>query len=516
MQKLRGPIFLFLFVATCLVAYYFGKDLLFDKNQIDTSDATTSAQPINVAGDGYLGYWFINSPKMKAMAPRKGFHINFSDDGGAYAERLEKFADGTYDCIVLPVNSYLQHGLDHKYPGVIVAAISESKGADAIVGFGDVLPTGKINELNNSDLKIVYTGESPSAFLLDLTIFDFDFDRLQRDRSWRKEVGSSEEAYEQARKALKDRSVGDAFVLWEPEVSKAINKLGMKELWSSNKFGGYIIDVFVFNRKFVSSKPEVISDFLTTYFRVLGHYSSNKEEMIKEMSRSTKLDQDVVKTMVSKIDWFDLFENGNEQFGVQRSPDTKVSDKIVNTIIACANVMENTGNYDGSDLDPYRIINSSFLEASMQSGIRGLGQKGNGARSFDALDDSDWGALAEVGTMRVEPINFQSGTNTLDYDGEEVVDRAAKMLVNNYPHYRVIVRGHTGNGDAQANAALSSARAEEVMKRLVNQHQIAPERIRAEGAGATKPPARKAGEPERAYRLRMPRVEFILVESNPL
>ena len=77
------------------------------------------------------------------------------------------------------------------------------------------------------------------------------------------------------------RSVGDAFVMWEPEVSKAVNKLGMKKLWSSGQFGGYIIDVIVFHRDYVANHSEEVKDFLKTYFRVLNYYASRPEENIK-------------------------------------------------------------------------------------------------------------------------------------------------------------------------------------------------------------------------------------------
>jgi len=500
-----------------MVAIFLVRPMLFEKKQRSTSDATTSSEVIRIAGDGYLGYWFITSPDMRMQAPRRGLEIDFTDDGGAYAERLEKFANKEYDCIILPVNSYLQHGADRKFPGVIVAAISESKGADAIVGFGDVTPTGKINDLNSPDIRIVYTSESPSSFLLDLTISDFDLDQLQRkDITWRHEVGSSEEAYKKAKQALKDRSVGDAFVMWEPEVSKAIEELSMKYIWGSDKFAGYIIDVFVFHRDFVSKQPEMVKKFLTTYFRVLDRYDSDQESMVKEMSKSTKLKQGAVETMVKKIDWYNLQDNCIQQFGIPISVGDPTNDRIFNTIISCIDVMTRTGTFDGSKLrDPYKIVNSSFLEELARSSVESVGQGSSAARvDFAGLDDAGWSALREVGTMRIEPITFQSGTNRLDDSGKDVVDRVAQMLVNNYPSYRVAVRGHTGPGDAKANKQLSLKRSQVVLQRLLAVHSVDADRLHSEGLGATQPPKRKPGETTRSFRLRMPRVEFVLLEES--
>jgi outer membrane protein OmpA-like peptidoglycan-associated protein len=509
---------IFVVFALIMVAIFLIRPMIFGRKQRATSDAITASEVIRIAGDGYLGYWFITSPEMRMLAPRRGIEIDFTDDGGAYAERLAKFAKKEYDCIILPVNSYLQHGADHKFPGVIVAAISESKGADAIVGFGDVIPTGKINELNDPDIRIVYTSESPSSFLLDLTISDFDLAQLrQKDAPWRHEVGSSEEAYKMAKKALKDRSVGDAFVMWEPQVSKAIDKLGMKYIWGSDKFAGYIIDVFVFHRDFVNKYPERVEKFLTTYFRVLDRYASDQERMVKEMSKLPDLNQDVVETMVQKIDWYNLQDNCSQQFGIQTSVGIPADDRIIGTIISCIDVMARAGTFDSSKLrDPYRIVNSSFLEGLAQSSVGPVGTGASAAaiRQFTSLDDAGWSGLKEVGTMRIEPITFQSGTNRLDDPGKEVVDRVAQMLVNNYPSYRVAVRGHTGPGDAKANEQLSLERAQVVLQRLVAVHSIDPDRLHAEGLGATQPPKRKPGETTRSLRLRMPRVEFVLLEGS--
>jgi hypothetical protein len=47
-------------------------------------------------------------------------------------------------------------------------------------------------------------------------------------------------------------------------------------------------------------------------------------------------------------------------------------------------------------------------------------------------------------------------------------------------------------------------------------HAIDPDRLYTEGKGASQPPPRKPGESERAYRYRLPRVEFVLLEENAL
>jgi hypothetical protein len=252
--------------------------------QTVTSDSRVSTT-IRMGGDGYLGYWFITAPDTRREAARRGIAMTFQDDGGAYATRLQKFANREYDAIVLPVNSYLQHGAAHKFPGVIMAAIAESKGADAIVGFADKFPTGNIRDLNNPDLKVVYTADSPSAFLLDLTIVGFDLFHLTSTNTWRVEVSGAREALERAR-----RHEGDMFVLCEPELSRALHEVPeLKYLWGSDRFSGYIKDVFVFHRDFVQRHDKALLDFFDVYFTVMRSYANDRTRLLSDIAQSVHL-----------------------------------------------------------------------------------------------------------------------------------------------------------------------------------------------------------------------------------
>jgi outer membrane protein OmpA-like peptidoglycan-associated protein len=515
--KNKGPIILFILIAILILAGYFGKELIFEKKQKTTSDTKGVKENIGWAGDGYLGYSFLRSVEMKKQLAQQGISLSFTDDNGDYIARLEKFAKKEYDFIVLPINSYIQHGLKHKFPGVITSALCESKGADAIVGFDGVLPTGKINEMNNPELKIYYTPASPSSFLLDLTIADFALDELENSNTWRHEANGSEEVYEYAKKMSKENDVNHIFVMWEPEVTKAINKLGMQKIWGSDKFSGYIIDVIVFHRDYVAKKPEMVETFLKTYFRVLNYYDSRQDERVKELSKITGIYKENVENMMANIDWYSLNDNCSQMFDIPVAVGMPSRDGIINSIYACTDVMMRSQTLEREPEDPYALINSSFLENLKQSELKSVGNPSTAqAVSFATLDADAWRSLNEIGVMRVNPITFQSGTDMLDYQGEEIVDKVAQMLVNNYPDYRVAIRGHTGTGDEKANKTLSQKRAEVVKQRLIAVHGVDPNRLFAEGMGALQPPRKKNGENPRAYYLRWARVEFVLLDHSSI
>jgi len=487
----------------------FVKPFLDKRTLLRTSDAQNISTTIRVGGDNYLGYWFITSPETQKQLARQGIRIDFQNDGGAYADRLNKFADKELDMIVLPVKEYLDHGKKYNYPGVMVESIAESKGADGIVCYQDKLPTGKIQDLNNRNLKIVYTSQSPSSFLLDLTIADFDLFQLRDNKDWRVEVASSEEAYKKAQK-----KEGDCFVMWEPDISRALEIPGIKYVWGSDKFAGYIVDEFVVRRDFLENNRDKVLNFFRTYFRAMSVYANDQNRMIDEMSKTTGLKQDVVKTMLPKIEWFDLNENGMLQFGVSSNPAIPGKDGIIDTILQCLEVIRRTGS--SLSVDPYLLTNKSIVEELSANSAQSIYDDTTGSViDFTELVTDEWKKLREVATIRVEPIEFGLGSNSLSDEDKDQVDKIAKLLTHNYPSYRVVVRGHTGPGsDENENVKLSLERSQVVAQRLIAVHSVDPDRLKAEGVGSGTSPSLRPGESPRSLLYRMARVEFVLFETN--
>lgn len=470
------------------------------------SDAKVN-RTIRTHGDGYSGYFFMNSPEMKIQAARRGLGTDFTDDGGKYAQRLEKFAKGECDAIVLPVNSYLEHGFKHNYPGVIVASIAESRGADVILGFEDKLPTGKVSDMNDASHKIVYTADSPSSFLIDLTIVDFDLFNLKTTNTWRDEVASSTEVFEKAK-----RREGNFFVMWEPDASRALREIpGLKVVWASDRFSGYIVDVFVFRRDFVKAHEDDVVRYFEAYFSAMRAYKSDRARLFEDMRAATGLKQDEIEPVLQKIDWYDLQANCNRQFGLKTGIETTSVEGLVNTILACTNVLVKTGKLQKDPLgDPYRIINTSILKQVQARLPADIGSQA-GKRAFTQLPEEKWKSLRPIGTLRVEPIAFQQGSATLDVEGEEQIDKIAELFNNNYPDTRIVIKGHTSPGsDEDENVKLSRERADAVLQRLIGVHAMSANRFRVEGKGSSEPPAKRPGESPRTYMYRVPRVEFEL------
>ena len=122
--------------------------------------------------------------------------------------------------------------------------------------------------------------------------------------------------------------------------------------------------------------------------------------------------------------------------------------------------------------------------------------------------------LREVGTLKIRPIVFASGTYDLTLEGKSELDVAIENL-KHYPNFRLEIRGHTGTrGDAKQNQILSQERADSVKRYLQITYGISKNRMRALGFGGTKPLQRKSGESFRSYNYRLPRVELVLVAEE--
>jgi ABC-type nitrate/sulfonate/bicarbonate transport system substrate-binding protein len=490
----------------------------------EISDAKVNST-LQIAGDGYLGYFFASSLQTKKEAVRQGLGIQWVDDGGAISERVAKLASGEHDIIAIPAAEYLIHGRAKGFPGVIVAAIARSNGGDGIVALKDKLPNNDVADLNDAALEWVYTGESPSQFLVDITVKDLDFFNLRAaDQAassgrgdWRKAVVSSEEVYTRAMNGQ-----GDVFVMWEPDISRALQKNpNLTYIWGSDKFAGYIVDYFVVNKKTLASREGDILNYFKAYFRALDYYRRNAEERTSDMARWADIDRPAIEAIVSgqKIDWLDLHDNCQLQFGISMNgSNITPQEGVIDTILSCADVLVDTGRINSSDIsDPYRLVNSRILESLKNTSPRSLGQSDDGRYDFEPLKSETWAKLKEVAKLQVRPIRFRNRTE-FEVGAAEEADKIAKLLAVNYPNYRVIIRGHTGGEDSDENRELSKLRAEVVKKRLVLVHNFDEDRLFVEGVGSSQPPEIRPGENPRSrgYRGRVPRVEAILVERGGL
>ncbi|HTO92455.1 MAG TPA: OmpA family protein [Candidatus Sulfotelmatobacter sp.] len=104
--------------------------------------------------------------------------------------------------------------------------------------------------------------------------------------------------------------------------------------------------------------------------------------------------------------------------------------------------------------------------------------------------------LIETGSIRLENVYFESGSNKLLPESESTLDEAGSVL-EKFADVKVEVQGHTDTrGPAAYNMKLSQKRAEAVRQYLLDHFHLRPENYTARGYGETQPETRERNEEE--------------------
>lgn len=95
--------------------------------------------------------------------------------------------------------------------------------------------------------------------------------------------------------------------------------------------------------------------------------------------------------------------------------------------------------------------------------------------------------FAEQGRVTLQGIHFDTGQSHLRPESTGTLDLLAGLLRSD-PGLRLTIEGHTDAvGNPEANRRLSEARAQAVVRDLVDRHQIDPVRLEAVGFGESRP-----------------------------
>ncbi len=511
-KRVMGALALVVVGIVVVVALRLARPYLQDAHQRQTSDAQSLRGKVTIAVDNWVGYVPLCSAEMKQRLRQAGWQLQCHDDRADYAQRMQRLRDGEIDFAVATVDAYLLNAAPLDFPGVIVAVLDESKGGDAIVARRDRVAS--LDDLKGQGgLHVALTPNSPSHHLARAAAAHFDVPELLPRSSDRIETDGSAAALN---KLMAGKA--DVAVLWEPDVSRAVAHQDLVKLLGTEDTARLIVDILVVNRRFSQAQPDVVSLVLSSYFKVLKGFREQPETLHQAMVTATHLPPSSVEAMLKGVAWTNLTENCRQWFGIA-APGETVADGLIGTIEATNRILAQHGEAVSlPDGDPYRLIRSQYLEDLYVNGFQGTAAD-RGATglvqsleaSFAPLGDGDWQVLRPIGTLKVEPIIFQRSTAELSFIEQRKLDTAVARL-QHYPNFRVVLKGHTGlRGDPSANAKLSQQRAARVAEYLTSQYRVDPNRLRVVGMGGREPLPRGAGESERAYNIRLSRVEFLLV-----
>jgi len=494
-----------------ILAYRFVLPMINNSNQVSSSDSRNLKGTIKIGVDNWIGYYPLCSKELKKRMRRSGYLLQCIDDQADYDSRIKSLKKGKLQFAVATIDSYLSNAYAYDFPGTIVTVIDESKGGDAIIA-----RKNRISSLDdikkNTSIKIALTPGSPSEHLMRSIAVHFDIPSIRNNKSWLVEANGSE----QALKMLQNNKV-DIAVLWEPDVTRALEDKTLIKLIGTEDTRKLIVDILLVNRQYSSENSGAVNTLLRNYFRTLKYYRDNPAKLEQDAANEIKLSKNKIRAMLKGVEWKSLTDNVIDWFGAASNV-TGSNEGLITSIENTLDIFEQNGVTGKNVLpgnDPYRLINSTFIKNLFNKTInQPRSGKTKLKQTFTALTSQQWAQLREIGTLKILPVVFQSGSANLGFEGSRQLDKAISNL-KYYPNYRVIIKGHTGTrGDKIANLALSRKRAEAVSRYLRDTQNIDQNRLHFQGFGSTKPLPRKSGESNRAWQYRLPRVELYLVTDN--
>jgi outer membrane protein OmpA-like peptidoglycan-associated protein/ABC-type nitrate/sulfonate/bicarbonate transport system substrate-binding protein len=461
-----------------------------------TSSPSRYKDELVLALDSFSGYCILRSEAFKQELRDRGIRLSVEDDKADYAARLDALRTGRVQLAVFTIDSLITAGARAgDFPGTIVLVIDETQGADALVAYQQAV--GSIQDLNDPEASLVLTPNSPSEFLARVVLAHFNLPRLREN--WFTSAEGAGEVYRQFRSAKPTEK--RAFVLWEPYVSRALQRPGAHVLLDSAQLKGYVVDVFVAQREFLRDKPELVRSVVESYARAAYRYTTEADGMLKlvlEDARQTgaeSLDAAQAQRIVQGIQWKNTLEN-YAHFGLASGADQGGLPTLEDMIGNITDVLLKTKAIPSDPLDGqhttlfYDRILSEMRAARFHPG-QGLSLPGLAAtadlekvrqqKELPALTPEEWGALRPVGELRIASISFGRASANLSLDSERELQNLARRL-NTFPRFYLRLIGHArAEGDPEANRLLAQGRAEAAAKYLISQG-VSPQRLRTETA----------------------------------
>ena len=460
---------------------------------------------IKIGFSNWTGYFPFCSPQMQKRMINEGYLVQCQYDKESYSQKFKDLKDGALDFTVSAIDGYLYSAQQYGYPGKIVAVTDESKGGDAIIARADKV--SNIDDLRKEDIRIAVISQTPSEFLLKTIAVHFDIQHLLNSNAWKVEASSSPDAL-----AKLQSGEADAAIVWQPDLTFGLADSRLKNIFSTKDLSQLLVDVIIANQTFTEEQPDVVELFLANFFQTLESYSNHPSELIHDIEDKTGFQPADIASILDGIVWHNISTNARQWYGITADG----SESLTHAIDEIIHIHEIAGGMSSDlqiNVNPYMIQNRTFIEKLYNTNVHETDDTSFDEPSFEALSTIEWQALTEVGTLKVRPIEFNSGGSQLTVKGMEEVTKAFDSL-QHFPNFRVAIEVHSGlNGDKTANQQLSQRRADAVKNYLIDTFNVDKNRLRAMGLDASKPLSEKPGEFDNDYNDRLPRVELRMLSK---
>jgi outer membrane protein OmpA-like peptidoglycan-associated protein len=413
------------------------------------------------------------------------------EDVDARAKAFARGGDDGVDIVWSTVDFWANELPGFVKNGVRSRAIMQvdwSRGGDAIVADQSIR---RIEDLQGKKISLALF--TPSHWLLEYSLENSSLDESAQAQIVKSLVGKN--ASPDARADFVAGKV-DAAVVWEPDVTEALNKRpGAHILVSSKTAANLIADLMVAREDFIKEHPDVIKAFVQGWLDGTVEANRNNDLAVKVLRDNEPLYKDLgeqaTREQLAAVKWADLADN-TKMFGLDGS------EPLFDRIFKQASIAWVKRGYISQPVTPTQAKDDRFLReiyAAVPKEVRVSAPKEE--FKFPAKPPEVKKTAAPIMTKPVN-IYFATGSATLDPNAKQVLDTVA-LTAQTYSNAYLRVEGNTDSvGNAQSNVALSQRRAQSVVNYLVARYGFNRARFIAKGNGPNNPVASNATDAGRA------------------
>lgn len=450
--------------------------------------ATGRQTGVTLALDGFSGYCIFRSDSFIEELKARGINLQLKDDGADYVARFKGLADGSTPMAVITIDALLKAAAQKQsMPATVVMLVDETIGADAMMAYKSAIPD--IDALNRKDARFVLTPDSPSETLCRVVQASFDLSDMPAS-PW-VTVGGAAEVFKAMQADKGDKP--NAYVLWEPYVSKALELPGVQILVDSSRFSGYIVDVLAVNRDFLLTHEDVVQAVVEAYSRSLYEAQQTDDGMAQLIHADARqlgepISMEQAKVLAKKI-WFKNTQENYAHMGLlglqagTLQPMERIIAGIDRVLKKTQAISHGSSTQPASNLYYDGILRkmhaNGFHPAIIKPILGSSAENQQAVRQVTVagpLNEVQWSSLTAVGTLGAQTIVFARGTATLTPSARHELDELAQVLAN-WPQYYLSITGSAReDGDMQANRQLAMDRAHAAAEYLVGrgivQHRV--------------------------------------------
>lgn len=371
--------------------------------------------------------------------------------------------------------------------GVKARAIMQvdwSRGGDAIVADPSIK---RIEDLRGKKVSLALF--TPSHWLLEYSLTNSSLDEIAQSEIVKSLVGKN--ASPDARADFVANKV-DAAVVWEPDVTEALQKRpGSQILLSTKTAANLIADLMVAREDFINENKDLIKKFVQGWLDGTEEANRRPEQVVQLLMDNEPLYKDLgpetTRAGLPTVKWADLSDN-TKMFGLDGS------EPLFDRIFKEASGAWVRRGYITQPVTPDQAKDDRFLKEIWAAGPPVLAKK----EEFSIPAPPPETAQRPAITTKPVNIFFATGAYKLDPNAEQVLDQVA-TLAQTYSNAYIRVEGNTDNvGSADANRKLSENRAQSAVDHLVKRYGFNRNRFIVKGNGPDNPVAPNTTETGKA------------------